>query len=645
MGTDPCPPYGDSGWYYRLLDDDGLSAESGLVQATMNQGSFVFAEAAINLTALGIELDCSAPGSVHAKSRSAPLVHSDLKDLVGPVVLECELARLDGHKFLDRDGDGLWGPEEPPLQNWEIRLSDGKVTHTDEYGYYAFENLAYGTYTVSEVCPQGEGWVQTTPGDPALCGDGVYTVDLDSGNLEVNGLDFGNRPDIELAVSKDAQTSFTRTYLWTLTKEVDRPGPILLYPGDYAEVEYTVVAESTYIDSDWAVEGTITIDNLGTADVVLASVTDVVSPGGIAVPVDCGTSVVPGLGSVTCTYGPVPLPDGAARTNTVTVTVQESTGEWGASAGIVFGDPTTEIDEQARITDTNWDDEQWGGPEGFDVGYEDTPWVYTYPWKIWAPGDACNLLDYPNTATLVTNDLAVELEAHALVQILEVCEVTIAYEDLPLGLPNDWDYNDLAVHVPVELEVSEFGDLLSVRFEITQEEVISAFHHAFNLQPCAELCSCTGTWEITVTRDGITAPPDTGVYTPGLNFLLIPNTKDPADLVELRIDFDVENPGDCPRYCGEPDPVNEYHGEWLFFDPWLTVYPAYGWEPYEIHVLRPPDDPEPEPRILTVPIAWAPPPEGTAIWEVYCSTVSEPVDPLKGPVFTPYWWDGEICIE
>ena len=292
VGTDPCPLYSDSGWYYRLLADDALSAESGPVQATMNKepfspswpaidgngqpcdaiGPYQFAEAAINLTALGIEPSC---GSVHAKTRSAPHVHSDLKDLVGPVPMECA-ARLDGHKFLDAAGDpgdpnGIWDPWEPPLEGWEIRLSDGSVTHTDAEGYYAFEDLDYGTYTVSEVCPQQPDgcWRQTAPellGD-CTCGDAVFTVELTSDNPEVNDLDFGNHwtsPPLIL-VTKDAQISFTRTYTWILDKSVDNPGPILLYPGDYAEVNYEVEATSQYDDSDWAVEGTITIRNLGAA--------------------------------------------------------------------------------------------------------------------------------------------------------------------------------------------------------------------------------------------------------------------------------------------------------------------------------------------------------------------------------------------
>ncbi|NIV35381.1 MAG: hypothetical protein GWN58_39785, partial [Anaerolineae bacterium] len=292
VGTQPCPPYGDSGWYYRLLADDALSADSGLVQATMsadpfqapwssidgNDGPFdaispyEFAEAAINLTALGIEPDCACPGTVHAKSRSAPHVHSDLKDLVGPVRLtECELGRLDGHKFEDINGNGVWDGDEPPLEGWEIRLSDGSVTHTDADGYYAFEDLDYGSYTVNEVCPLLGGWAQTVPepsdpNDPYEC-DGVHVVELSSGNPEAKDLDFGNvSPEVDLIVTKDAHTSFTRTYLWTLDKTVDDPGPILLYPGDYADVEYTVVAgldDPAYLDSDWAVEGTITVFNGG----------------------------------------------------------------------------------------------------------------------------------------------------------------------------------------------------------------------------------------------------------------------------------------------------------------------------------------------------------------------------------------------
>jgi hypothetical protein len=111
-------------------------------------------------------------------------------------------ARLDGYKFLDIDGDGIWDqPEEPALEGWEIHLSDGQVTFTDADGYYQFENLSFGDYTVSEVCPD-DSWVQTAPGftDFAGCGSEVYNVTLDAANTEINDLNFGNgQPAVDIA--------------------------------------------------------------------------------------------------------------------------------------------------------------------------------------------------------------------------------------------------------------------------------------------------------------------------------------------------------------------------------------------------------------------------------------------------------------
>jgi hypothetical protein len=796
VGTQHCPPYGDSGWYYRLLADDALTADSGLVQATMNTepilvplptvtgndipfdviSPYEFAEAAINLTALGIEPDCEDPGTVHAKSRSAFHVHSDLKDLVGPVRLtKCELGRLDGHKFLDVDGDGLWDQDEPPLECWEIMLSDGSVTHTDAAGYYAFENLDYGTYTVSEACPQGEDWVQTLPtpddpnscgeavytvqldydtpvvndldfgnhwpsarldgykfhdfagqsGDPngiwdpgeppiagweirlsdgsvthtnaegyyafedleygtytvsevcpqeqdgcwrqtapelladCTCGDAVYTVELSSGTPERNHLDFGNSwtTGVRLSIGKDAQTSFTRTYQWTLEKTVDDPGPIPLNPGEYADVQYEVAADSTYVDS-WTVEGTITIQNLGGASVRLASLTDVITPGDIEVPFDCGgveieDVILDQLEILTCSYGPVQLPDGAARTNTATLTVQDSAEEWIATVPIVFSPDPTEIDEAATVTDTNWEDEQWEGPEGFGIGAGDTPWIKQYPSTFYATGQLCKLLDYPNTATLVTNDTGTELTAEANVQIREACQaqVTIAYEDLRYPEEeNDWDYNDLLVHLPISLTVSEAGDLEAVSFKATVDPLRTAFSHTINLQPYDWFCDCIGTYTKVVTdSEGTTTTG--GPYNPGDSLLLVPNTRDAGNdtefLVELTIDFTVEEPG-CPYDYGDPNPIEQYHGEWLFFDPWITVYrpdltpPGEPITTYEIHVGHD----SLEPRILTVPADWvAPEQDWVPIWDVYCETVGAPDVMGDPPIFTPLWWNGPICTQ
>jgi len=222
VGSQPCPAYGRGDWYYRFLSDGGILAESGLGQATMNEqpfqapwpsydakgnprdmiGPFEFAEAAINLTKLGVEPTCSTFSSVHAKSRSSLEVTADLKDLTATLPLSTN-CRIDGHKFLDIDGDGQWDrANEPPLEGWRIELSDGSSAETDADGYYEFEYLADGLYTVSEVCP--DEWVQTAPGMTGFadCGQETFAVEINIRNREVNDLDFGNgRPALEVEKS------------------------------------------------------------------------------------------------------------------------------------------------------------------------------------------------------------------------------------------------------------------------------------------------------------------------------------------------------------------------------------------------------------------------------------------------------------
>ncbi len=103
------------------------------------------------------------------------------------------LIDLDGHKFHDLDADGTWDNGEPGLEDWEIHL-DGTTgagdevhltTYTDEDGYYSFEGLTPGDYTISEFVPAG--WTQSYP-----AGDGTWVVEAHSGFEQEGGYDFGN---------------------------------------------------------------------------------------------------------------------------------------------------------------------------------------------------------------------------------------------------------------------------------------------------------------------------------------------------------------------------------------------------------------------------------------------------------------------
>ena len=101
---------------------------------------------------------------------------------------------LYGSKFYDRNNNGIWGSQEPGLEDWVLQLTDGNTvwtTTTGFGGHYFFTGLVTGTYTLTEVSQPG--YTQTFPISPSH-----YVVSFVP-TQAIENLDFGNyAPPVEI---------------------------------------------------------------------------------------------------------------------------------------------------------------------------------------------------------------------------------------------------------------------------------------------------------------------------------------------------------------------------------------------------------------------------------------------------------------
>jgi hypothetical protein len=106
--------------------------------------------------------------------------------------------KICGIKFNDIDGDGVQDPGESGLAGWQIILRVNGVTiqttTTDADGHYCFDDVAPGTYTVSET--QQACWTPTVPVN------GTHTVTMVAG-LNLINISFGNRYFYFIAIAMD----------------------------------------------------------------------------------------------------------------------------------------------------------------------------------------------------------------------------------------------------------------------------------------------------------------------------------------------------------------------------------------------------------------------------------------------------------
>lgn len=234
-------------------------------------------------------------------------------------------------------------------------------------------------------------------------------------------MDIEYTPVSALVVTKTADTSFKRTWDWDITKSVDKT-ELTLAPGEQYGVNYSVLVDSSHVDSDWAVRGTITINNPNNVDAEIVGISDnmgtVVCPGDFS---DLAGTLAAGA-TLECTYSGS-LQDGTNTTNTVNVTTSGMVPGGNGEAAVVFREtPTEELDECAAVSDT------YAGSLGNVCGGSG-PQTFTYS-RIIGPYSIPGTYGVDNTAKVVTNDSSTEDTSSARVLItvpVAGCTLTQGY--------------------------------------------------------------------------------------------------------------------------------------------------------------------------------------------------------------------------
>jgi len=238
-------------------------------------------------------------------------------------------------------------------------------------------------------------------------GGGESDANHDSGLFPPTGLCGGNQCglshlmfcyDYSLVVSKTANPSFTRTWPWTLNKQVS-PAPLNLFNGDSGDVVYTVTAtKGSPVDSNFAVSGTVTITNPAPFAATITAINDQLA--GNPVTLNCGVSLpyaLPSQQTLTCSYTQS-VNDSNTRTNVVTVTTSGQVGGGTASATATFTTPTTLVDNQITVTDSDSAFGPWTFSASGSVNYDKTfdcsgqnsqpTFTYTFPNTVTASSGA-----------------------------------------------------------------------------------------------------------------------------------------------------------------------------------------------------------------------------------------------------------------
>ena len=245
--------------------------------------------------------------------------------------------------------------------------------------------------------------------------EGFDPAKTDNFKVEACSDDCDPTPASALSASKDATSSFDRTFAWSAAKSANKT--YVQQVGGTVNVTYSVVASVTgSTDSNYAVSGNVTVTNPNAVDVTGVTISDdvagcsitgqatglTIQPGSTPFGYSCtfgGTSVTSNTATVSWPAQLLeshPLAAGSAQT-------PAATWDWTTTV-------PTYLDECVTLTDS-----MVVGSLGTACVGDPLPKTFTYSKALAVPAHGC--LAYPNTATLTTNDSATTATSSASVTV------------------------------------------------------------------------------------------------------------------------------------------------------------------------------------------------------------------------------------
>lgn len=272
----------------------------------------------------------------------------------------------------------------------------------------------------------------------------------------------------DLTVTKTAVPSYDLTYAWNITKSVD-PASAKVDPGQPAIFNYTVsVSHDAGTESNWQVNGVITVSNPNDWQDIIANVSDEML--GCVNIMIFDPVTVPAGGSVevpySCTFGSNPgFVVNTAKVQWDQAAYHTLNGSASISVPVVFSAPTNVYDECVNVTDSV------AGNLGTACVGDPNPKTFTYTETYYGPaGGTC--MQYPNTATFTTNDTGTTGSASA--------EVTIC-SWMGRLTPGYWK-NHLVFDPknPLNPWVAKYLPQILGNFNVTSTSIVTSIFNAMN---------------------------------------------------------------------------------------------------------------------------------------------------------------------